>query len=66
MVYFAHQPVPKRGKDRGEFARIKKFKKKLGQHALYHTYTDLQTFEDAFRQHLAGAMNELVAKHPLN
>ena len=66
MVYFAHQPVPKQGKGRREAARIKKFKKKLGQRALYHTYTDLQNFEDAFRQHLAGAMNELVAKHPLN
>ena len=48
-----------------EFARIEKFKRKLGQHALYHTYTDLKAFEDAFRQHLAGAMNDLLAKHPI-
>ena len=65
MVYFANLPVPKQRKARNEFTRIEKFKRKLGQHALYHTYTDLKAFEDAFRQHLAGAMNDLLAKHPI-
>src|SRR6267154_874803 len=64
MVYFANLPVPKQRKERDEFARIEKFKRKLGRRALYHTYTDLKAFEDAFRQHLAAAMNELLAKHP--
>jgi hypothetical protein len=62
MVYFADLAVPTRSKARDEFERIEKFKRKLGQQALYHTYTDLKAFEDAFRQHLAGAMNELLAK----
>jgi hypothetical protein len=65
MVYFAHQPASRRRKDLGEFKRIEKFKRNLGQRALYHTYTDLSGFERAFRQHLAGAMNELLEKHPL-
>ena len=42
---------------------IEKFKGKLGRNAIYHTYTDMRTFEEAFRQHLAGVMNELLAKH---
>ena len=63
MVYFANLPTPKRSKARDEFERIEKFKNKLGQQALYHTYTDLKAFEGAFRQHLAGVMNELLAKH---
>lgn len=62
MVYFANRPTPKQRKARNEFARIEKFKRKLGKDALYHTYTDMTSFEDAFRQHLAGAMNELLAK----
>lgn len=62
MVYFAQFPTRRRtGHD--EFARIEKFKKKLGQRALYHTYTDLTGFEKAFRQHLAGAMNDLLKKN---
>ena len=64
MVYFAHLPEPKRRKERDEFARVEAFKKRLGGNALYHTYTDLPAFEKAFRQHLAGAMNELLAKKP--
>lgn len=63
MVYFANLPMPSRRKARGEFERIEKFKRKLGRRALYHTYTDLKAFEDAFRQHLAGVMNELLAKY---
>jgi len=63
MVYFAILPMPRRRKARDEFERIEKFKRKLGQRALYHTYTDLKAFEEAFRQHLAGIMNELLAKH---
>lgn len=64
MVYFATLPVPRRRKERNEFARIERFKRKLGKQALYHMYTDLKAFEDAFRQHLAAAMNDLLAKHP--
>ena len=63
MVYFNNQPTPKQRKARNEFARIEKFKRKLGKNAIYHTYTDMPTFEEAFRQHLAGSMNELLAKH---
>lgn len=63
MVYFAALATSKRVKVVGESARIEKFKKKLGKRALYHTYTDLKAFEEAFRQHLAGVMNELLAKH---
>jgi len=62
MVYFANLPAPKRIKARNEFERIEKFKAKLGRNAIYHTYTDMPTFEDAFRQHLAGVMNDLLAK----
>ena len=62
MVYFNNQPIPKQRKARNEFARIEKFKRKLGKNAIYHTYTDMPTFEAAFRQHLAGVMNELLAK----
>ena len=64
MVYFANLPLPKQRKERNEFARIEKFKRKLGRRALYHTYTELKAFDDAFRQHLAAAMNALLAKHP--
>ena len=63
MVYFANLPTPKLRKARNEFERIEKFKDKLGRRALYHTYTDLKSFEDAFRQHLAGVLNELLAKY---
>ena len=62
MVYFNNQPTPKQRKARDEFARIEKFKGKLGQNAIYHTYTDMSALEAAFRQHLAGVMNELLAK----
>ena len=62
MVYFANLPTPKRNKARNEFERIEKFKGKLGKNAIYHTYTDMPAFEAAFRQHLAGVMNELLAK----
>jgi len=63
MVYFAQLPTPRQRKDRDEFARIEKIKKKIGSRALYHIYTDLSGFEEAFRQHLAGAMNDLLKKH---
>src|SRR5438552_2880676 len=62
MVYFADLPKPSPTKAHHEFERIEKFKGKLGRRALYHTYTDLEGFEEAFRQHLAGVMNELLAK----
>jgi hypothetical protein len=62
MVYFADLPASKRNKARHEVKRIEKFKDKLGQDAIYHTYTDMPAFEEAFRQHLAGVMNELLAK----
>jgi len=61
-VYFANRPTPKPSKARNEFARIQKFKAKLGKNAIYHIYTDMSSFEAAFRQHLAGVMNELLAK----
>ena len=62
MVYFANLPRPKRNQARHEFERIEKFKGKLGRNAIYHTYTDMRAFEEAFRQHLAGVMNELLSK----
>jgi hypothetical protein len=62
MVYFANLPLPRRRKERHEFAQIEGFKHRLGKNAVYHTYTDMPTFEAAFRQHLAAAMNELLAK----
>jgi hypothetical protein len=62
MVYFADVPAPRRNKQRNEFERIEKFKRKLGKNAIYHTYTDMTIFEQAFRRHLAGVMNELLAK----
>ncbi len=64
MVYFAQLPRPRQRKARDEFERIENFKKKFGSRALYHTYTDLAGFEEAFRQHLALAMNELLKKYP--
>jgi hypothetical protein len=63
MVYFNNQPIPKQRKARNEFARIEKFRCKLGKNAIYHTYTDMPAFEAAFRQHLAAVMNELLAKY---
>ncbi|NJM55000.1 MAG: DUF4062 domain-containing protein [Verrucomicrobiae bacterium] len=63
MVYFSKLPTGKGGRTGGETKRIEAFKASLGRQALYHTYTGLGTFEAAFRQHLAGVMNELLAKH---
>lgn len=63
LVYFASLPKPKRRQGRGEMARIEAFKRRYGQQALYHVYTDDQAFEVAFRQHLAATMNKLLAKH---
>jgi hypothetical protein len=63
MVYFANRPTPKQSKALNEFARIQKFKAKLGKNAIYHIYTDMSSFEAAFRQHFAGVMNELLANH---
>ena len=63
MVYFAQFPTRRQRREHDEFVRIEKFKKKLGERAIYHTYTDLPGFEEAFRQHLAGAMNDLLKKH---
>src|SRR5579863_4282522 len=51
MVYFAELPARGRRKDRREFAKIEEFKKKFGSRALYYTYTDPGSFEEAFRQH---------------
>jgi hypothetical protein len=63
MVYFENLPLPRRRKERDEFVKVEQFKKKLGQSAIYHSYTDVEAFESAFRQHLAGAMNDLLAKY---
>lgn len=62
MVYFAQRALPRRRRDREEFTRIEKFKKKFGTRALYHTYTDLSSFEETFRRHLAAAMTDLLRK----
>jgi hypothetical protein len=62
MVYFATLPKPRGSKARDEFGRIEEFKERLGRRALYHSYTDLKGFEEAFRQHFAAVMNELLAK----
>lgn len=62
MVYFANLPTPRQHQARNEFARIEKFKRKLGKNAIYHTYTDITVFEETFRHHLAAAMNDLLAK----
>jgi hypothetical protein len=62
MVYFAKQPTSKRKKTAREFTRIEQFKAKLGKNAIYHTYSDMPAFEEAFRKHLASLMNELLAK----
>lgn len=64
MVYFEAQPKPRGRRERQEFARIESFKRKLGSRALYHTYTDVLGFEEAFRRHLAAVMNELLARRP--
>ncbi len=64
MVYFASLPKPKQRRGRGELARIEAFKRKYGEHALYHVYTDDAAFEAAFRQHLAATMNKLLEKYP--
>ena len=63
MVYFANLPQPRRRKDRDEFVKVEKFKQKLGKDAIYYSYTDVDVFEEAFRQHLAAAMNDLLAKN---
>lgn len=64
MVYFDQRSTPKKRKDPTQSAKVEMFKQKFGVRALYHTYTDLTGFEAAFRQHLAGAMNELLKRFP--
>ena len=56
MVYFG--PGEKSRGNQG--AQIEKFKKRFGQKALYHVFTDPTSFQKAFRQHLANVMNEIL------
>ncbi len=64
MVYFGNLQTPGARRRRDEAGRIDRFRKQLGTAALYHTHTDLQSFESAFRQHLAGVMRDLLKRHP--
>lgn len=64
MVYFGNIQTPGARPRRDEAERVEQFRKQLGAAALYHTHTDLQSFESAFRQHLAGVMRDLLKRHP--
>ncbi len=64
MVYFGNLQTPGIRRRRDEAERIDQFRKQLGTAALYHTHSDLQSFESAFRQHLAGVMRDLLKRHP--
>lgn len=61
MVYFG----PGGRRNRNQLVKIERFKRKLGKKALYHTFSDETSFQKAFRQHLAQAMNDVLAKSTL-
>lgn len=61
MVYFSKRsPIRAKRSISDESQRIQKFKKKLGEKALYWEYSDLQKFSRDFRNHFAQVMNNLL------
>lgn len=62
LVYFSDRPAP--GQKRVEHSRIEKLKRQFGQKALFWTYSSPSAFEEALRNHLAGAMHELLKEKP--
>jgi hypothetical protein len=64
MVYFSSIPAPDGKVVPKQQAKITAFKKRFGRNAMYHTYTDVHSFQRAFRQHLALAMMELLQHNP--
>ena len=60
LVYFSDRPV--RGQKQLEHSRIERFKRRFGQKAIYWVYSDLDSFESALRNHLAGTMHELLKR----
>lgn len=60
MVYFSGIPAAGGKIIPGQQSKIARFKDRLGRLAMYHTYTDVKSFEKAFRQHLALAMAQLL------
>ena len=65
MVYFSDNPAPRKRGGASQLEKIAAFKKKLGQRALYHTFSDPASFQKAYRQHLAQTMNELLERNSL-
>jgi hypothetical protein len=62
MVYFSQRPgTEKKPPDSREQARVERFRRRLGQNALYGTYRDVQEFERVVRKDLALVMGEMVA-----
>jgi hypothetical protein len=60
LVYFSERPAP--GQKPLEHSRIEKFKRKFGQKALFWSYSTTSAFEEAFRNHLASTMHELLKR----
>ncbi len=60
MVYFSRCRAPKT--PLLQYSKIEAFKRKLGKHALYCEYSDLHSFEQFFRNHLALVMQNLQKK----
>ena len=63
MVYFSRRPLPRiRPLQK---ARIESFKRQLGPKALYWEFSDIQSFERYFRNHLAMVMQDLHKRHKI-
>jgi hypothetical protein len=62
LVYFSHRPTP--GQRKLEHSRIERFKRRFGQKAIYWVYSDLESFQQALRNHLAATMHTLLKPTP--
>lgn len=60
MVYFG----PGKTGRKGQSAQIETYKRRFGQQALYYVFSDVGSFEKAFRLHLAHAMNAVLQNTP--
>lgn len=62
MVYFSKR-TPSSKPRAGEQSKIDKFKADFGREALFWEYSDITSFEKAFRNHLAHVMSGLLKKN---
>jgi len=61
MVYFSKRTPAARPKA-DEQAKIDQFKADFGRQALFWEYSDITSFEKAFRNHLAQVMSKLIQR----